>query len=546
MARAYAERRQQIIDLTDYQNLFRPDKAPEATYREIVHALSKDSGLGFDPFQEQIATMVMTALSNTRRTRGSPYISPERSGNTAEHSAQTVVEWDHLFERVGISPDQSTRGIQKARRFGACAALVHDWGEILGEASVLSSRIREGGSIDSNGLGNVELDIAKYAIQLAAYCAEAGTPQYFYDKIAALTTEADVATHGYTRIPALLARERHTMEVTKAALKPEHAKAAQYFIELVEYAEQEKYRDFFHTLMKSVEHLQGTVAIMEHATSYVQGVREGREVYKPFIGLSNGIDERSSAGIPVVDKNMVVDSLFATGNFFYNEADLGYLWRLAGKDPEKQALAKQHIIDVYQVLIDYMERKCPVFRRLDHHAMPKEQLMSFAQKTGSRVEDAESYGVLLKQLRGFHLPDKTFIIPAGTMLPDGTAAATPLHLPKDALLPIETAARMKCLYQAAIALVKEDRFHPLPGEVLFTMDNRANWQAVEADPARLAEHRNLKQLFIKNLSPSSDLAVDRSGDRPSAGLDPFSLNPGSVSSGQSKLRGGAQRFDPGA
>ncbi|WP_052888117.1 hypothetical protein [Thermogemmatispora carboxidivorans] len=498
MARTYTERRQQIIDLTDYQGPSRPEQEPEAVYKAIVHALNEDSELGFSPFELQLATMMMTALSATRRARGNPYISPEQSGNTAEHSAHTVVEWDHLFERVGANDP----GTYESRCQGARAALVHDWGEILGEASVLSSRLLEGGSIDSNGLCNHELDICKYAIYLAACCAVAGTPQMFYGKIAALAAEADVATRGYAKIPSILAREWREIETARASLAPEQTRAAQKFVALIEYAEQEKGQDFFHTLMKSIEHLQGTTAIKEHATSYVQGVKDGKEVYKPFIGLAQTTRSQpaqvSSKGLPLVDPTVTVDSIFATGNFFYNEADLGQIWRLAGNDPIRQALARQHIIDVYATLADYLDQKVSVFRRFDQKAASQDQLHRLVQDIGITKEGiqpgapSESYAALLQQFKSFRHCNGS--VRSGL-------------LPGEALFPIETASRIKRLYRTAIELVRQDKFHPLPGEVLFTMDNAGTQQAIAANPTAVAEHKALLEAFNKGAPADPSLSA---------------------------------------
>ncbi len=361
---------------------------------------------------------------------------------------------------------------------------------MLGEASVLSSRIREGDSIDSNGLGNCELNICKYALYLAACYAEAGTPQMFYDKVAALTAEADVTTHGYAKIPAIMAREWPKLEAARSSLQAERAQAAQKLVALTEYAEQEKGHNFFHTLMKSVEHLQGTVAIKEHATSYVQGSRNGREVYKPFIAVPPAQSaQTSSKGLPVVTADtLTVDSIFATGNFFYNEADLGQIWLLAGDDPIKQALARQHIIDVYATLADYLDQKVSVFRRFDQKVASQDQLHRLAQDIGITREGiqpgapSESYAVLLQQFKSFH---------------QRNGSARSGLLPGEALFPIETASRIKRLYQTAIELVRQDKFHPLPGEILFTMDNADTQQAIAANPTAVAEHKALLEAFNK-------------------------------------------------
>jgi hypothetical protein len=342
-----------------------------------------------------------------------------------------------------------------------------------------------------------------------------------------------VTTRGYAKIPAILKREWQTMDATKAVLKPDHAQAAQQFVELTEYAEQEKGRDFFHTLMKSVEHLQGTIAIRDHATAYVQGTRENGEVYRPFIELARKAVKKdwalssptSSKGLPVVDPTVTVDSLFATSNFFYNEADLGHIWHLAGNDPNKQALARQHIIDVYATLLDYMDKKAPVFRRIDQKAADKDLLGQLTQNIGITKEGikpgtpSESYETLLSQIKSFHQADKTFLIPAQTLLPDGRRADLPLQLPADALLPIETAARIKRLYQAAIALVQQDRFHPLPGEILFTMDNAETQQRIAADPIAATEHKTLREAFCKGAAegePASHISIEAPPPSPGA------------------------------
>ena len=443
-------------------------------FKQVVDSLDTDSDLELSDFEKQVVTMMMTALSEIQRSKNSPYVSPKKAGNTATHTAQSIIDWDNLFERSGVN---NIKTAQNLRKKGARRLLLHDAGEILGESSTVDSRHVGVGSkaLIENSRADMEKNIAIFAMRLAARYIEKGDEKGFYEKIRELRDAAAVGSKHYPANVNRIISEPITLSSTKKM-------ALLRLISSLKCAEAEpEKRDFCCWLLKGVEHLEGTHHILKHANRVQLQTKEipSREI----IALPGKSTEKTENGMPIVHEDMIVDSFSATKNFYYNEQEIGPLWKKAGENAIRRALAKQHTLDVYDTLIKCTESKPPVFRRIEFSKMSPGWKKTFLKE----IEDGAQSETLESLLHKAQEQGKCW---SATQLPLGS---------------IVTADQVICLYKAAKGLVESidpryvsaEEFKLPYGSLLSVGHNMARDRTFPPAP------QVLREVFSREMSPKT-------------------------------------------
>lgn len=316
-------------------------------FHRAVAYINRASKLGMDAQDEAVMGHMLTALSLQSRFVGDPTMPLRRGENPASHSLQCINMMERLFALLPAGSDEAQ--LAQLRQFVGLTLMIHDMGEVLGEAA----GVQHSGVVFEDGFSKEALErtVLEHVLSLAIAQEESALPKgYFAQQVAQLTASLDIAGRAERQesltqqeVDAALAahpvpplseagRQRLTqwMALWEMAEQPEKTDTSRADVALPQHPA------FVGNLIKSIEHTQGTRHLIRFALK----------------------ENESEGKLPL----HTVQLKHMLRNFNYVEGELGALYSLA-QAPLEKTLSQLQRDQVYAVCQSYIDEVLSATKR---------------------------------------------------------------------------------------------------------------------------------------------------------------------------------------
>lgn len=152
-------------------------------YHDSIQLLNRELKLGFDDVEMKALSYMYTALSEAPRFQGDWMIEPTKGENTGTHSLHTPLRALKIFKEVQKRDPSIMQDLDFMKTFQttALALMVHDFGEVAGEAGSLADEMKNKGA--KKDKPRAERIAMRFFMHVAAKAAQDDNPDHFFSTL---------------------------------------------------------------------------------------------------------------------------------------------------------------------------------------------------------------------------------------------------------------------------------------------------------------------------------------------------------------------------